>query len=178
MLLRGFTITSVLPTPRDPGRIRITAGLSDDVGVILPYLNAVFPRTNYDPENMSLTFKKGDRVVTLYSRTCAIGWLSDEEDALQTMNWIKDFVNETYENKDKIIPCYDSTGGLNALKVNSMLPRTNCKQCGEMTCLAFAIGLVDGEQRLEKCAPLSEPEFAERKRSLEGLFARARGVAT
>jgi len=172
MLLEGFTITSILPTPKDPSMIRIIAKLSDDISEIIPYLNAIIPIANYNPETGSLTFKKGDRVITLYPRTCAIGWLSDEEDAVQTMNWIKDIINETYERREIITPCYEPGGVLNPMKVHSLLPGTNCEQCGEMTCLAFAFGLTDGEHHLKECTPLSQPEFTDNQQALTKLLER------
>ena len=46
--------------------------------------------------------------------------------------------------------------GLNALEIFKLLPRTNCKECGFPTCLAFAMQLAMGKVSLDKCPHVSE----------------------
>jgi acetyl-CoA decarbonylase/synthase complex subunit gamma len=43
---------------------------------------------------------------------------------------------------------------LSPLDVYKLLPRTNCKECGEENCMAFATKLVNREVVLESCPPL------------------------
>jgi acetyl-CoA decarbonylase/synthase complex subunit gamma len=43
---------------------------------------------------------------------------------------------------------------LSPIDVYKLLPKTNCKECGEENCLAFATKLVNREVTLEKCTPL------------------------
>ncbi len=47
---------------------------------------------------------------------------------------------------------------LSPIKVYALLPKTNCKKCGVENCMAFAVGLVNMETKLEKCPPLLEDE--------------------
>ncbi len=44
------------------------------------------------------------------------------------------------------------------IDVYMLLPKTNCKECGEENCMAFATKLVNREVALEKCAPLLKKE--------------------
>ena len=44
------------------------------------------------------------------------------------------------------------------IEVYKLLPRTNCKKCGEENCMAFAVRLVNLEVKPEKCTPLVEEE--------------------
>lgn len=46
------------------------------------------------------------------------------------------------------------------LVLHKFLPKTNCRECGKRTCLAFAIELAQGKCRLEECPMLDQPEFA------------------
>ncbi len=49
------------------------------------------------------------------------------------------------------------------LDVWTLLPQTNCKKCGEATCMAFACNLLLQERVLEECSPLVEDlAFSER----------------
>ena len=43
---------------------------------------------------------------------------------------------------------------LSPIDVYKLLPRTNCKECGEENCMAFATKLANREVTLEKCPPL------------------------
>ncbi|MHB8762785.1 MAG: acetyl-CoA decarbonylase/synthase complex subunit gamma [Deferrisomatales bacterium] len=46
--------------------------------------------------------------------------------------------------------------GLTGIQIYKMLPQTNCKDCGEPTCLAFAMKLAAGKAELSKCPFVSE----------------------
>jgi acetyl-CoA decarbonylase/synthase complex subunit gamma len=43
---------------------------------------------------------------------------------------------------------------LSPIDVYKLLPRTNCRECGEENCMTFAARLVNRETEIEKCAPL------------------------
>ena len=47
--------------------------------------------------------------------------------------------------------------GLTGLQIFKLLPNTNCKKCGQPTCLAFAMKLAAGKESLDKC-PDATPE--------------------
>jgi len=51
-----------------------------------------------------------------------------------------------------------------------MLPMTNCKECGETNCMAFAAKLVNREANLSECKPLLEPKYAEAYEKLWALL--------
>ncbi len=48
---------------------------------------------------------------------------------------------------------------ISPINVYTLLPRTNCKECGAENCMAFAVGLVNMETKLEKCTPLLEEKY-------------------
>ncbi|MCJ7561025.1 acetyl-CoA decarbonylase/synthase complex subunit gamma, partial [Candidatus Bathyarchaeota archaeon] len=43
---------------------------------------------------------------------------------------------------------------LSPIDVYKLLPKTNCKECGQENCMAFATKIVNREVTLEQCAPL------------------------
>lgn len=45
---------------------------------------------------------------------------------------------------------------LTGIEIFKLLPKTNCKECGEPTCLAFAMKLAAGKAELTKCPYVSE----------------------
>ncbi len=46
------------------------------------------------------------------------------------------------------------------LEIYKHLPKTNCRQCDERTCLAFAAAVIQGRKKLEKC-PYLDKDFIE-----------------
>jgi acetyl-CoA decarbonylase/synthase complex subunit gamma len=61
-------------------------------------------------------------------------------------------------------------GELSPLDVYKLLPRTNCKQCGEENCMAFATKLVNREVPLDKCTPLLTKEHEKSYAQLKELL--------
>jgi len=59
---------------------------------------------------------------------------------------------------------------LSPIEIYKMLPGTNCKECGETNCMAFAAKLVNREATLEECKPLLEPDFADAYANLWALL--------
>jgi len=49
---------------------------------------------------------------------------------------------------------------ISPIDVYRLLPRTNCKECGEANCMAFATRLVNGEFTLADCPPLTTAEYS------------------
>ncbi|MBP1909018.1 acetyl-CoA decarbonylase/synthase complex subunit gamma [Methanolobus bombayensis] len=63
------------------------------------------------------------------------------------------------------------------MKINSpleaykFLPATNCGECGEATCMAFAAHLIDRSKKLTDCTPILEDKFRKKYEELDGLLA-------
>ncbi|MGA3191651.1 MAG: acetyl-CoA decarbonylase/synthase complex subunit gamma [Candidatus Bathyarchaeia archaeon] len=59
---------------------------------------------------------------------------------------------------------------LSPLDVYKVLPRTNCKECGEENCMAFATKLVNREVSLEKCPPLLTKKYEKFYKQLKEML--------
>jgi len=56
------------------------------------------------------------------------------------------------------------------IQVMKFLPSTNCKECGEETCMAFAVKLLDHQVKLEDCKPIfKEKKYAKKLEKLKNL---------
>ncbi len=173
MLLRGFLEMETAFPPCHPGQMewmRASAELTDDISPVFPYLNAIMKGTVYDADRQTLNFKLGGRGVTLRARRVFVTRLENEEDAWEVLDRLKTLINRTYAKRGQIEPSTKSRGKLTALDVYRLLPQTNCRECGEATCLAFAIQLITELVRLERCTPLFSDAFsANRERLLTML---------
>lgn len=62
---------------------------------------------------------------------------------------------------------------VSAMELYMLLPKkTGCKECGCATCLAFAVGLINGEKKLKDCPPAAEPKRQKNLAKLEELTAK------
>lgn len=59
---------------------------------------------------------------------------------------------------------------LKPMQVYPYLPKTNCGKCGEVSCMAFAVKLINREVTLEQCLPLFEPENKKLLKTLTDLL--------
>ncbi len=58
------------------------------------------------------------------------------------------------------------------LNLYKQLPQTNCKKCGEETCMAFAAGLISRTRKVEECTPLiDEKKYAKKLEALRSIVA-------
>lgn len=165
MYLRSYQITRVLPCLADPEKIRVIAELSDEIPEVFPYLNAVLKGCIYNHPANTLTIKKDGKLLTLHARHIALAKVEDEKEAEAILRWLRDLINETYERRDRIEPNYSMAAELKALDIFKLLPGTNCRQCGEPSCLAFAVKVVGRDGEIRKCRPLFSERY-EAKRAV------------
>ena len=58
------------------------------------------------------------------------------------------------------------------LNLYKQLPQTNCKKCGEETCMAYAAGLISRTRKVEECTPLiDEKKYAKKLETLRSIVA-------
>jgi len=160
MLIKDYQLRIVL-SDCNPSSQKVNAlvDLSEDISEMLPYLNTALKGLQYFEEEKILTVKKGGRLITFRPRQIALTKLEDENEAREVMEELKQILNETYANRDHIQPTYTTRPVLRPLEVFKLLPGGNCKECGEATCMAFALKLVNNEIELQKCPLLFTKEF-------------------
>jgi len=163
MLLQSYKITRILPCLADPEKIRVIAEISDEIHEVFPYLNATLKGCIYNHPANTLTIKKDQKLITLHVLHITLAKIEDENEAEELLKWLKDLVNETYEKRGQIEPNYSMAAELKALDIFKLLPGTNCKKCGEPTCLAFAVKLVGRDIEITKCDPLFSEKYQEKR---------------
>ncbi len=62
-------------------------------------------------------------------------------------------------------------GAISVMKVYQLTPKTNCKECGRSSCMAFAADLSKGNAKIEECPYLITPKFTQQKKELEQYLA-------
>ncbi|MGC8872432.1 MAG: (Fe-S)-binding protein [Caldimicrobium sp.] len=143
---------------------------SENLSSLLPYLKPQVKALYYEPENL-LIFKwgRGDKFykVSLKGDTLKFGTVSDREEAREVFFELFDYLKELSLKFDNIEPDYKPVKRPQALVIYKYLPKTNCKECGEMTCLALAAKISMGEAEPENCPHLTEESLNELRSLLE-----------
>ncbi len=129
----------------------------------LPYLRARVKVLYFEP-NEILVFKwfKSEKTynVAINNNTLAVEIVEDREEALEIFKEIINFVNLTWEERNQIVPNIKPVKRPPVLEIYKHLPKTNCKACGEETCLAFATKLVIAEKEVDECPEIvKDPEL-------------------
>ena len=160
---------SVIETSRclvEEGKFKAITMASASLTEVLPYLNAVLEKANYYHTAGSLVFKDGDIGFTLQKNKINVTRFANMTQLYECLDWIKDLINETSANRAQIKPDLSARKVLPALVIYKFLPQTNCRQCGQRTCLAFAAKLNKMEAGIDDCPPLARPENAALRTSL------------
>ena len=143
---------------------------------MMPYIAWLIPNSSYSKKNGWITFKKGARIITIHSDGfVAMTQTKDESEAMETLEEIEKIVEEAYRKKDEIdLSKPKEKISVTVMDVYNYLPKTNCKECGEQTCMAFAVRLLNGELELKQCKPLfREKKYAGIRGALISLLSAA-----
>ena len=168
--LETLQITFIAPCMADDTRLRFIAQFDRDISDVMPYLNATVKGAVYTPNIPTLGFQQGHRMVTLYGTRLAVGKTDEIVDTWRTMASVKDLVNRTWGERNSIEPCMEERARPQPLEVYKRLPGTNCRECGEPACMAFAARLARGEASLWECPHIYLAEYEEKRTALLTLF--------
>ncbi len=159
MLLTGYKTEIFNPTCNSSFQsVHCIAYLDEDVGEALPYLNAVLGGDTYIKDPPSVTFKLHGKLVTVHSRKVAINALKDETEARNILEWLKKEINEAWENRGAIVPKFDGAAKPHPLTIYKLLPRTNCRDCGQPSCMAFAVLAASGAKGAGDCPSIKDTD--------------------
>lgn len=157
MLLKGYRKEITRPEcRREALSLHCIAHLDQDISKVLPYLNAKLGGDQYLKDPPSLTFKNQGKLITLHPQMIAINALRNEAEADKILEWLKEEINETWEKRDGIDPSFETPEKPKVFEILKLLPKTNCKECGQPTCMVFATQVAEGGRGPEDCPPLSE----------------------
>ncbi len=157
MLLTGYTLEIFRSKCNSEAKtLHCFAHLNDDVSAALPYLNAHLGGFTYSKEGPSLTLKNSGKLITVHPKKIAVNALQDEEQAEKIVAWLQREINTVWELRAEIEPCYESAKQPSLIEVLKLLPRTNCRECNEPTCMVFATRVIEGVKDHTNCPPLAD----------------------
>ena len=170
-LVGALILTRTLPCLADPGKIIIIGETDAAIDGVLPLLNAILPAVvSYHPFTGVMTLRRRPGLITLYPSQVMITQVADVEEGLALLTVMRDLLNQTWARRNEIQPKLEGRRVPRPLDVYELLPRTNCRACGEATCMAFAFGLLEQHHRPEGCPSLADPFFVAQRQALREML--------
>jgi ArsR family metal-binding transcriptional regulator len=171
MFLESIALTRTLPCLAYPGRIIVIGKPSRPLDEVLPYLATLPSVIAYNPQAHTLTFRRQAGFLTLYADRVYITQVNHVDEGLQLLSALTEAINATWDRRAELTAMTAIRRAPRPLDIFSLLPQTNCKQCGEQTCMAFACNLLLNQRELRECHPLLEDlAFTERRAALEAML--------
>jgi ArsR family metal-binding transcriptional regulator len=171
MYLETIALSRTTPCLAEPGKIIVSGRPSRRLDDVLPYLASLPGVIAYNPGAGAVTFRRPAGFLTVYPERIFITQVRDVEEGLQLLDALKDAINATWEGRSELVAATAARRAPRPLDVWTLLPQTNCKACGEQTCMAFACNLLLGERELPDCQPVyQEALYAERLATLQAML--------
>ncbi len=134
--------------------IHCFAHLDNDVTEVLPYLNSVLGGLTYTKNPPSVTFRAHGKLITIHPRKIAVNALKDEVEAEKIISWLQKEICDVWTKREEIEPSYESVSRPLLLEILKLLPKINCKECHEPTCMVFAARVAEGVKDHNDCPSL------------------------
>jgi|WetSurMetagenome_2_1015567.scaffolds.fasta_scaffold00335_21 ArsR family metal-binding transcriptional regulator len=168
----GRTAVMVLqPCAADETKLRAIAHISGDLAEVFPYLNAISSDVFYNVNGQTFTVTEAHRIVTLYPRRIAMAKADDIVDLWRVLETLRVRFNKCWLNRASITPSSTLRKRPPAIEIYYRLPKLNCTQCGQKTCMAFALTLWSGQTALTLCKPVFGGEYGHLRDALVEICA-------
>jgi ArsR family metal-binding transcriptional regulator len=165
--LDAITLTKTIPCLAEPGKIIVIGKPSSPLHEVIPYLATLPGIIAYNPATCTLTFRRPRGFMTLYPDQIIITQVGNADEGLKLFEALKDAINATWEHRAELKPVTSIQKAPRLLDVWELLPRSNCGECGEATCMAFAANLLLGNHLPDECPIIhANPAFADRRSAL------------
>lgn len=156
MLLKGYRKELVRPECRPEAQsVHCIAHLDEDITEVIPYLNAVLGGFQYIKDPPSVSFKVHGKLIAVHSRKICVNALEDEAQGDKIIEWLKQEINDTWDRREEIQPRFEGAPKPRVIEILKLLPKTNCRECGQPTCMVLATQVAEGGKGAEDCPQLS-----------------------
>lgn len=156
MLLKSWSTEITKAACRPEARtVHCVARLAQDIGEVIPYLNAVLKGYTYVLAPPSMTFRSQGKLISVHGDHIAINALRDADEAEKILQWLQGEINEAWEKRAEITPSFQAAPQPQVMQIVRLLPKTNCRKCGQPSCLVFAALAAEGGKEADDCPELA-----------------------
>jgi len=161
-LIHGFDFKLAAPECH-PGSVEYRAliDLKDNISQALPYMNAELGGLDYHQHDGILIWTDNGKMYAFRPHEITIAPVVNAVEARELAENIIDRINQIWERRAEIKPNFEGRKSLpNVLDIYKLLPKTNCRECGYLTCMGFATMLRKDSTKRSLCCYLSEQDYA------------------
>ena len=164
MLLKSYS-KEIFRPECNPGfeSVHCIARLDQNIEQVLPYLNSVLGGFEYLKDPPAVIFRSQGKLITVHGSKIAINALRDETEADRILEWLKREINAAWADRANIQPSCEGAPKPKLIEILRLLPMTNCRECGEATCMVFAARVAEGVKGPRDCPPMD----SDKKKRLE-----------
>lgn len=134
--------------------------LDFELSALLPFIRPQVKALYYEPEAGILIFKWPFKdnfyKVSLTKDEIKVGIVRDRPEAGEVIGHLLAFLSRIHAQRRELKPDFSPVKRPPALAIYKILPKSNCRECGELSCLAFAGKVSMAEAELTDCPHLSE----------------------
>jgi len=152
------------------GRYGLLLTLVGDISAVFPYLNTLLDDTMYDHDNHILIGRENDRRFAFRANEIRVSGIDDVTEVANIARTVVERVNSVWLERATISPSFKERKIPAVFDIYRLLPKSNCKECGYLTCLAFAADVRNSPELLDRCSQLFRPENADMRVRIERLF--------
>jgi ArsR family metal-binding transcriptional regulator len=175
VLVKKIEIKEISPCTADPERIKFLAQADRPLEEVLPILYLAIPNAKYSEKLGALSYTYKQHLITMFANgRIGMTYVKDKNEAEQLMEEARKLINRAFiylKIHGKPSPeIMQAKKELSPMKIYELLPKTNCKLCGEQGCFAFAAKLLNSEKTLQDCPPLDSKEYAANKLQIDKIM--------
>jgi DNA-binding CsgD family transcriptional regulator len=128
-----------------------------ETAFLFPYINGVLDDALWyeHPEHVTFLFE-GYRCV-LYPDLAAVHFFETRQGALAFIPRFMNYLETLDRDKERILPNLNQIRHISVLDIFRLLPRSNCRDCGFTTCMAFSAAVAKGKAVADQCPGLAQP---------------------
>ena len=158
-MIKGFSEFSLEAPACHPGVTVYKAyfKLMSDVSDLFPFINAVGENAVYHDKPHHIQFTLHKYRIALYPDEVHIAMFENRHQAIDFFDILCEFLNDIEFRKHTIVPDHTRYKPIPVFDIFKLLPKTNCKKCGYLACMAFAAALSQKEASPDQCPDLNTP---------------------
>ncbi len=172
MLIESYRLEIEVATHSDQEfEYEAIAHFDVDISEALAYLNTELNSGTYFSDGPAFSWRKNSHKIGFWPKKIAADHLETREQAEEIIEGLVKLVNDVWERRHEIEPDTRTHEKRQPLELFKLLPKTNCKVCGENTCYNFSIKLASGLLELDACVPIiQEEQYGAQRSSLQSIL--------
>lgn len=128
-----------------------------DRTALYPFINSVIKGSVYSIRPVYIKFTLGEHLFLLTEKSCSMTPVANLSEALEALDKLLHFLDFIGQIRSSIIPDHQPYSPQSPIDIYRLLPGTNCRECGFLTCLAFAAALSRSATSSGRCPYFASP---------------------